>query len=276
MQVLAVWKCVRARLREISDGAEKGESIAQFRLGDRDKRNDYNRRYHLQNKHKRFESNRQYDLDNADRKREYDREYHRRHKAKISESKRLYYVQNQDLLQELTRRYSQQHKDKIRDVNRQHRVRNHSNPEAYLPRNIESKSWKSPDLVREYFESITHQLHISNFSDWYRISTEQLKDLEGASSCGFFFLITYQLGGYLLFKFGSLSNALQYAYPEFDWDLSKFSLRGKKSEQRWLKVNVEELLPGIEIVEEFQHTGLQWDKGTKSVSFLYLLLLFCS
>jgi hypothetical protein len=62
----------------------------------------------------------------------------------------------------------------------------------------------------------------------------------------------------LIHKFGSLGSALQYAHPEFDWDLSKFSLRGKKSEQRWLKVNIEELLPGIEIIEDFQHPNLLW------------------
>jgi hypothetical protein len=67
---------------------------------------------------------------------------------------------------------------------------------------------------------------------------------------------------------------LQYAYPEVNWDLRKFSLRGKKSTQRRLKVNIEELLPGIEIVEDFQHTGLQWDKGTKSALFIFLELTF--
>jgi hypothetical protein len=59
-------------------------------------------------------------------------------------------------------------------------------------------------------------------------------------------------------KFGNLGSALQYAYPEVKWDLSKFSLRGKKSEQRWLKVNIEELLSGIEIVEDFHHPDLFW------------------
>jgi hypothetical protein len=59
-------------------------------------------------------------------------------------------------------------------------------------------------------------------------------------------------------KFGSLGRALQYAYPEFNWDLSKFSIRGKKSEQRLLKAKIEELLPGIEIIEEYQHPELNW------------------
>jgi hypothetical protein len=59
-------------------------------------------------------------------------------------------------------------------------------------------------------------------------------------------------------SFGNLGNALQYAYPELDWDLTKFSIRGKKSGQRWLKVKVKQLLPGkgLEIVEDYQHPDL--------------------
>jgi hypothetical protein len=53
---------------------------------------------------------------------------------------------------------------------------------------------------------------------------------------------------------------LQYAYPEINWDMSKFPFRGKKSEQRLLKAKLEELLPGIEIVEDFQHPELRWGK----------------
>jgi hypothetical protein len=59
-------------------------------------------------------------------------------------------------------------------------------------------------------------------------------------------------------KFGSLGRALQYAYPETHWNLSKFSHRGKKSGQRWLRVKIEELLPGTEIVEDYQHPDLIW------------------
>jgi hypothetical protein len=40
--------------------------------------------------------------------------------------------------------------------------------------------------------------------------------------------------------------------------LDKFSFRGKKAEQRRLKVKIEELLPGVEVVEEYQHPLLFW------------------
>jgi hypothetical protein len=67
-----------------------------------------------------------------------------------------------------------------------------------------------------------------------------------------------RLGLTLYSKFQNLGNALQYAYPEINWDQSKFSMRGKKSEQRWLRVLIEELVPGIEIVEDYQHPDLTW------------------
>jgi hypothetical protein len=60
-------------------------------------------------------------------------------------------------------------------------------------------------------------------------------------------------------KFSSLGAALEYAYPDFSWDLSKFSLAGKKSRQRWLKVMIENLLPGIEIIEDYQDPHLSWN-----------------
>jgi hypothetical protein len=42
------------------------------------------------------------------------------------------------------------------------------------------------------------------------------------------------------------------------WDLSKFALTGKKSGQWWLKLKIEELVPGIEILEDYQHPELTW------------------
>jgi hypothetical protein len=78
-------------------------------------------------------------------------------------------------------------------------------------------------------------------------------------------------------KFESLGSALQYAYPEFNWDLDKFSFRGKKAEQRMLKTKIEDLLPGIEIIEEFQHPGLSWGMFVFRMSMLFRFLsyFFC-
>jgi hypothetical protein len=71
-------------------------------------------------------------------------------------------------------------------------------------------------------------------------------------------------------KFGNLGDALKFAYPEFNWDLSKFSVRGKKSIQRWLKVKVKQVLAGMEIVEDYQHPELSFGV------FLFHFVLLCS
>jgi hypothetical protein len=33
----------------------------------------------------------------------------------------------------------------------------------------------------------------------------------------------------MIAKYGTLGNALKYIYPEYAWDTSKFSFKGKKS-----------------------------------------------
>jgi hypothetical protein len=59
-------------------------------------------------------------------------------------------------------------------------------------------------------------------------------------------------------KFENIGGALQYAYPEIEWDLSKFAFRGKKSVQRLLRVKIEELIPGVQLMEEYLHPAILW------------------
>jgi hypothetical protein len=68
------------------------------------------------------------------------------------------------------------------------------------------------------------------------------------------------VGLFLIQKFESLGAALQFAYPEIDWDHAKFSFKGKKSEQRRLKSNIEEILHGVEVIEDYLHPELAWGK----------------
>jgi hypothetical protein len=75
----------------------------------------------------------------------------------------------------------------------------------------------------------------------------------------------------ILVKFGSLSNALAYAYPEYPWDLSKFTFRGKKSTQRWLYFKLKELLPNVEIKEDYNHPDLVWGKNNSLFTQAYFL-----
>ena len=63
----------------------------------------------------------------------------------------------------------------------------------------------------------------------------------------------------MFYRFNSLGEALKVAYPEYDWDMAKFLLRGKKSTQRWLYVKLKNLLPNAVIKEEYHHPELLWE-----------------
>jgi hypothetical protein len=79
------------------------------------------------------------------------------------------------------------------------------------------------------------------------------------------------IGGGILAKFGSLGNALKYAYPEYPWDFTEFTFRGKKSTQRWLYFKLRELLPNVEIIEDFNHPDLVWGKLVFLLTYFILL-----
>lgn len=61
-------------------------------------------------------------------------------------------------------------------------------------------------------------------------------------------------------KFGNLGGALRYAFPDVEWSSSFFAVTRKKSVQRWLKLQIENLVPGVEIVEDYLHPELNWGK----------------
>jgi hypothetical protein len=131
--------------------------------------------------------------------------YYFRHKDKIRLSKRDYYIRNRDDIRESHRKYYVENKDNLKDYylrnkdstresKRRYYIRKKENPEtylSYLARETENKSWKSPELVREYFESVANQLHISDYSDWYRISRPQMLFYGGMFSFLFYALCFY-------------------------------------------------------------------------------------
>ena len=64
----------------------------------------------------------------------------------------------------------------------------------------------------------------------------------------------------MFYRFNNFGEALKVAYPEYDWDMSKFTFRGKKSSQRWLYVKLKKLLPpNTAIEEEYYHPDLLWE-----------------
>jgi hypothetical protein len=133
------------------------------------------------NKDKIRDLHRQYRSQSKEKKKEHYRQYNIENKSAIRESKRQYFRENEERKKEHYRQYRLFNKDKIRDSKRLYHFRRHANPESYLPRSTSNKSWRDSENVRKYFDSIAEQLRISIYSDWYRISRFQVKDLEGVN-----------------------------------------------------------------------------------------------
>jgi len=107
-----------------------------------------------------------------------------------------------------------------------------------------------------FFESIKIKLHINEPTDWFRISNKQLIRAGGADVL--MYLRNYSGGGGLL-AFRNMKNALQFAYPEIEWHkLQSSTALGKKAAQRWLLVQVLQLLPDCDVKENYTHPDLFW------------------
>jgi hypothetical protein len=252
---------------------------------------DYDREYRLRNKDKLTESKRSYQIRNKDKLREYyyrnlgeyDRQYRIQNNDKLKDYGRQYRSQNREMKkdyslrnklksEESARLYYFRNHDKIKESIRANYIRHLENPDTYFPRLTVFKSWKSSESVREFFESLAEKLHISHYTDWYRISMIQIRDSGGVFELDA--LLPHSISGSSLFsKFESLGIALRFAYPEINWELDQFSFKGKKSVQRCLKVQIESLLPGIEIIEDYQHPELSW--GLFWLFYLFIYLFAC-
>jgi hypothetical protein len=176
-------------------------------LRKKDKMKEYDRQYRILNKDKIRERKRNYRIENKDmlrayalrnlnKTREYEREYRLRNKDKLDDyeslyrslnksKKRDYDVRNKRQIEASTRQYYLRNKDRIKDSSRENYIRQHVHPAVYSPRQASFKSWKSAATVREYFESISNELSISHFSDWYRVSNLQIRYFGGMSDCSF-------------------------------------------------------------------------------------------
>eukprot|EP01124_Arcella_intermedia_P024198 TRINITY_DN4020_c1_g1_i1.p1 TRINITY_DN4020_c1_g1~~TRINITY_DN4020_c1_g1_i1.p1 ORF type:complete len:339 (-),score=72.03 TRINITY_DN4020_c1_g1_i1:1123-2139(-) len=206
-----------------------------------------------------YHSNYQYHLENKEQiklqtKQKY-KQYHLKNIEHIKQTKRLYYLKHKDNLQRQKKEYRSKNNQAIKTQQKLYRIKNEGlikqRQKLYRLKNREqqprkNKIWKDPGEVRKFFESASVQLYISEPQDWYRISRGQIKDVGGKG---------------LYTAFGNLGKALQFAFPEEDWDISKFSLRRKKSAQRWLRVILEQILPEkTPIFEDYLHPDLVWDE----------------
>lgn len=135
--------------------------------------------YYVRTKDDKRNFNEAYYDEHGDKLRKSFREYYNRNKKHISNMRKDYYARNKLRMRETDREYRKRNKDNKRRANREYYLRTMENPEDYQPRHFEAKSWKTPDLVREFFDTIAKPLSISEISNWYRISRTQICDLGG-------------------------------------------------------------------------------------------------
>eukprot|EP01126_Amoeba_proteus_P057516 TRINITY_DN7322_c0_g1_i1.p1 TRINITY_DN7322_c0_g1~~TRINITY_DN7322_c0_g1_i1.p1 ORF type:complete len:492 (-),score=95.57 TRINITY_DN7322_c0_g1_i1:356-1627(-) len=106
-------------------------------------------------------------------------QYNRENKEERRKAQRLYFLKNKSLLNEKSRQYYLQNKAVIRERQRQRyiQVTNRLYLKGSTPRSV--KSWKDTEQIRNFLESLRVPLHITCFSDWYRVSKDDICKLGG-------------------------------------------------------------------------------------------------
>jgi hypothetical protein len=230
------------------------------------------KRYYIKNRHHLYEHSKQQQHKKQETVHLYNKDYYARNKDLIKLQRHSYYQAKKAIikqyrqqeerataLKEYKRQYDLQNKDRLKTYQAQYQARNgdllkerrrvaHLRNRLPLKKywivrtrpNSISKSWKDPLEVRKFLESVKEKLHISSPEDWYRVSRVQLKQVGGII---FWFILSDRLGGGLYNNIDTLYHALALAYPETDWHLRPFTLRGKKSTQRCLTIKLEKILP---------------------------------
>ena len=115
----------------------------------------------------------------------------------------------------------------------------------FLTNQEKKEFWSDEKNIIEFRDKMITKYEINQMADWYRISHLQI-ELEG--------------GGYLLSQLGLL-GLFQKFYPNYEWDNNLLKTSNKKSTQRWLVVQLRQLYPNNEIIEEFLFENTTRDSG---------------
>eukprot|EP01124_Arcella_intermedia_P028018 TRINITY_DN5608_c0_g1_i1.p1 TRINITY_DN5608_c0_g1~~TRINITY_DN5608_c0_g1_i1.p1 ORF type:complete len:508 (+),score=131.08 TRINITY_DN5608_c0_g1_i1:7-1530(+) len=244
------------------------EQRLKYYLANKPKIQEQHRQYRLLHLEKIKKQIKDYVIHNKDSIKLQQKEYRKRNKEAINAQKRIYRINNRDAIKAKKKVYNLKNKEALSVQQKWYRLKNKEAIEKYRQENKEkirlqkrkyylknkkprkSKVWTDQKEVREFFEYAKGQLYLEGEEDWYRVSRMQMNNIGGGS---------------VFMSFGNLGTALQFAYPEIEWDLAKFSARGKKSSQRWLRVNLQEILPEkTDVFEDFLHPDLFWEANSKS------------
>jgi hypothetical protein len=178
---------------------DRSEYFRDYGVKQKDRLSDYNREYYLRNKDNRKHSMRdyldrneerirdkvrEYDGNRNELKRDYDRFHYTQNDTNIRKSQREYATRNQDNLNESGKDHYSRNKENMREIRSEYNSRNEDTRRAYYvghrsstgvyAARLSSKSWKTPELVRAYFDSIKGTLLIADYTDWYRVSRTQI------------------------------------------------------------------------------------------------------
>jgi hypothetical protein len=143
-----------------------------------DKVRESQKKYYQKNVDKIKASINEYYKLNINKIKESKKEYRMNNQVKIKDTKKEYYKNNLNKIKEIQKEYYSKNLDKIKNSNKDVQKNN--------PNYIPYYSWRSREESRKNFESIALLLHIKDFSDWYRISSNQIHQLGGIIFSSFF------------------------------------------------------------------------------------------
>ena len=107
--------------------------------------------------------------------------------------------------------------------------------------------WDKHENIQKFFkEQLQSKLQLHSKEDWYRISEKQIR-LFG--------------GGYLLNKY-SMFDLINIAFPNENWSKDKMETKRKRSEQRFLFLQMQKIFQGEEIIEDYFHEELTRISGS--------------
>lgn len=107
----------------------------------------------------------------------------------------------------------------------------------------------TPSIQEEFIKQMTDKFKISNESDWYRLSSKQLKRITNRHV-----------------PWDQLIHILRVNFPNISWDTKKFKRKNKRAQQRLLYAKILELFPNEQVIEEYNHKIITRQSGV-SVKF---------
>ena len=100
--------------------------------------------------------------------------------------------------------------------------------------------WDNKENIKNFLDDLKVKFNLQSTEDWYRVSTNQIN----------------KNGGRTLLKKYSMFEILSQIYPDEIWNKQKLSKTNKRSNQRWLFLQIQKIYPKHEIIEDYFHEEL--------------------